>query len=170
MEILDEQESLVVPVETIRLLAVNILDDAAIQTGKISVVVVDNETIHDLNREFLRHDYPTDVLSFLIEEDKERHLLEGEIVVSSEMALERAPEYQWPPEQELLLYIVHGLLHLVGYEDDDRENRAIMRGKEKEYLAAIDIVPPVMPDDDQDDVDETNGDSSPEDPHRTERN
>ena len=61
-----------------------ILADAGISTGMVSVAVVDDPAIHRLNREFLQHDYPTDVLSFLLERDGEH--LEGEVIVSSDTA------------------------------------------------------------------------------------
>lgn len=151
LEILDEQEMLDVPAETIRLLAVRILEDAGIVAGMLSIVLVDNATIHELNKQFLQHDYPTDVISFRIEEDAENNYLEGEIVVSAEMARERAPEFGWLPAHELLLYIVHGILHLVGFDDAESDDRQLMRQKEQEYLGSVGIAPPPMEADDEDD-------------------
>ncbi len=142
LEILDEQDFLEAPVTTIRDLAVRILEEAGVREGKVSIVLVDNETIHTLNRDFLNHDYPTDVLSFLIEEKGGHRYVEGEIVVSTEMAKERAGEFDWNPEQESLLYIVHGLLHLVGYEDDTKSAAKGMREKERHYLGGVGIAVP----------------------------
>jgi probable rRNA maturation factor len=60
------------------------------------------------------------------------------------MAKERAGEFCWTPREELLLYVVHGILHLVGFDDITPEDRTDMRQKEKEYLAAIGITVPEL--------------------------
>ena len=121
--------------------AVNaVLGGENVVTGVVSVAVVDGPAIHKLNRRWLDHDYPTDVLSFLIEQESGH--LEGEIIVSAEMALETALRYNWPAQDELLLYVVHGALHLVGYEDDADDAQAIMRGRERHYLGQFGLVPP----------------------------
>ena len=67
---------------------------------------MDDRTIQQLNRQYLDHDEPTDVLSFLLEREAER--LEGEIVVSRDTAACSAPAYGWTPADELLLYVIHG--------------------------------------------------------------
>ena len=134
LEILNEQEEVVIEEDRIRLVCEKILTDAAIVSGRIGIVIVDNDTIHDLNRDFLQHDYPTDVISFQVESDPEKGLLEGEIIASAEMAQERAPEFEWSVKEELVLYIIHGLLHLVGYDDITAEDRKIIREKERFYL------------------------------------
>jgi probable rRNA maturation factor len=150
LEILDEQDKLEVPTPTIRDLAIQIFNDADIVSGKLSIVIIDNETIHDLNKQFLQHDYATDVLSFKIEENTETGFLEGEIAVSAEMAIERAPEFGWHPIEELLLYVVHGVLHLVGYDDIEPEDRVLMRDKERYYLNGVGITTPPPCDEDND--------------------
>lgn len=139
IEIVDEQDFLPIPMDTIRDLAVAILEDAGVEEGKITIVLVDNDTIHTLNRDFLDHDYPTDVVSFLMENEDDGRYLEGEIAVSTEMAQERAPEFGWPPEHESLLYVTHGLLHLVGHEDASPTEAREMRKAEKHYLQTVGI-------------------------------
>ena len=116
-----------------------ILTDAGVERGFLEIAIVDNPTIHRLNTQFLGHDYPTDVLAFELERDCEAALLEGNVIVSDETALERAADYGWPPENELLLYVVHGTLHLVGYDDHAPEDEQLMRAKEREYLGRIGI-------------------------------
>jgi probable rRNA maturation factor len=110
----------------------SILHDAGVQRGSVSVAIVDDPTIHELNRKYLEHDYPTDVLSFLLE--REDDLLEGEVVVSADTAQRTALRLGWPAEHELLLYIVHGTLHLAGYDDLDPESKACMRQQERQVL------------------------------------
>jgi probable rRNA maturation factor len=107
--------------------------------AEISVAVVDDAAIHELNRRHLRHDYPTDVLSFLLEREgptglRRARRIEGEIVVSAETAVRRAREFGWHPGWELLLYVVHGTLHLCGYDDRTARDRRRMRDRERAIL------------------------------------
>lgn len=101
--------------------------------GQVSVAVVDGPEMHELNRRHLAHDFPTDVLSFVLERDGET--LDGEIVVSADEAILNAPEYGWPPEAELTLYAIHGALHLCGYDDLDAASAEVMRARERHWLA-----------------------------------
>ncbi len=101
--------------------------------GIVSVAVVDDPTIHVLNRRHLEHDYPTDVLSFLIEQDGPR--IEGDIIASADTAARMAPGYGWSAADELLLYVVHGALHLAGYDDLEPEKLKQMRAAEGYVLA-----------------------------------
>ncbi len=110
-------------------------------SAEIGVAVVDAPTIHEINRRHLGHDYPTDVLSFLLEESGGR--LEGEIVVSADAAADGAPRYGWPPGDELLLYVVHGALHLIGLDDRTPGQRAAMRRRERACLAVLNVRTPV---------------------------
>ena len=67
--------------------------------------------------------------------------LEGELIVSTETALREAAAHGWTPADELLLYVVHGLLHLCGYDDLTDEARPVMRAREREVLAGWQLVP-----------------------------
>ena len=134
LEILNEQEEIPIEDERIRYVSARILADAGIVSGRLGIVIVDNETIHNLNKDFLRHDYPTDVISFQVESEPENGYLEGEVIVSAEMAQSRAPEFGWSVQEELILYVIHGLLHLVGFDDITEEDRKMIREKERYYL------------------------------------
>ena len=142
LEILDEQDIFEVDTEEIRSLCETILDDAGIVSGRLGVVLVDSDTIQLFNKDFLKHDYPTDVISFPMEE--RTGYLEGEVLACTQIAKERAGEFCWTPREELLLYVVHGVLHLVGFDDITPEGRADMRRKEKDYLADIGITVPEL--------------------------
>lgn len=107
----------------------------------VHLAIVDDAEIHQINREFLAHDEPTDVISFVLEQDAER--LEGELVVSADTAARVAEEIGWPYEHELILYALHGTLHLVGYDDLDPESAQAMRAKEAEFLKLLGIDPSV---------------------------
>ena len=89
----------------------HVLESNSIADAAISLAVVDDETIRRLHERYLGIDEPTDVLSFPLSSSGEA--LEGEIVASAETAARRAVEFGWRAEDELLLYVVHGALHLV---------------------------------------------------------
>jgi probable rRNA maturation factor len=112
-----------------------VLAGEGIDSGEISLAVVDDPTIHDLNRRWLDHDEPTDVLSFVLERD-ESHL-EGEIIVSADTARARAGEFGWSADAELALYVIHGALHLAGYDDKEPAAREQMRERERFYLERL---------------------------------
>jgi probable rRNA maturation factor len=111
-----------------------ILEDAGIRSAEISIGIVSDERMHELNRQFLEHDYPTDVLSFVLAHDKKRKSLEGEIIASSEYAAREAVGYGWMMNDELLLYVIHGCLHLVGYDDTTARAKKEMTEAETKYL------------------------------------
>lgn len=106
-----------------------ILQGAGIETAEISVAIANDAMIARLHEQYLGDPDPTDVLSFLLEKE-DRHL-EGEIVASAETAARWAKRIGWTPENELLLYIVHGTLHLVGYDDQTPAERRKMRLMER---------------------------------------
>src|SRR4051812_34585238 len=104
-----------------------ILRDAGIRSAEISIAVVTDERMHALNRQYLQHDYPTDVLSFVLAQDERARSLDGEIIVSSDYAAREALRYRWTTDDELLLYIIHGCLHLIGHDDTTAKGKAAMR-------------------------------------------
>jgi probable rRNA maturation factor len=111
------------------------LREAANRSVQITVAIVDDATIHDLNQRHLQHDYPTDVLSYPLVDSRDR--LVGEIVVSAETAQRQAPEYGWSAEEELCLYVIHGALHLAGFRDKTPSQTREMRAAEKRILAEL---------------------------------
>ena len=128
----DQQTALATDAVRLESAARQILLDHGPDVVRVSIAVVDDPTIHELNRRYLQHDYPTDVLSFVLEQTE--GLLEGEVVVSSDTALAQSREYGTSPEQELLLYVIHGVLHLVGFDDKTDEQLEQMRYAEQQYL------------------------------------
>ncbi|MBX7168165.1 MAG: rRNA maturation RNase YbeY [Pirellulales bacterium] len=108
--------------------------------AEVNVAVVDDPAIHQLNRTFLDHDYPTDVITFPMHQSPQR--LEGEIVVSADTAAANAPDYGWDAASELTLYVIHGCLHLVGYNDKGEKATREMRKQEAFYLAQLGMTPP----------------------------
>jgi probable rRNA maturation factor len=109
--------------------------DEGVARGEVSVSVVHADEIQRLNRQYLAHDYPTDVLSFVLE--RRYDALCGEIVVSADMALARCGEFDLSAHDELTLYLIHGALHLVGYDDKDPDDCLRMREREQHYLQQV---------------------------------
>jgi len=104
--------------------------------ASISIALVDNDTIHRLNRQHLGHDWPTDVITFPLS-DPDEPALSGELVISTEMAVAAARELSVEPSRELALYLVHGLLHLCGYDDSSEADAAVMNRRQAELLAVV---------------------------------
>lgn len=100
--------------------------------GEINIIFVDNSKIHSLNKQFLNHDYPTDVISFPIEE--EPNFLEGEIYVSLNKAIENAKSYNVSLNEEIWRLIIHGLLHFLGFDDKNEKSQDLMTKKVNFYL------------------------------------
>ena len=133
IEISNRQNVLKLDPQRIERAAEAILRDAGLTEAELSIALVDDSTIHALNRQYLEHDYPTNVLSFLLERVGTQ--LEGEVIASAEMAVRSAGRYGWSAEDELLLYAIHGTLHLVGHDDGTPHECAVMRTQEERYLA-----------------------------------
>lgn len=117
----------------------HVLRSKSVAEAQISLAVVDDDAIRRLHDRFLGIDEPTDVLSFPLTSGDET--LEGEIVASAQTAARRAVEFGWRGEDELLLYIMHGALHLIGYDDSTPETRAAMRAAERGCLAHFGLEP-----------------------------
>jgi probable rRNA maturation factor len=115
-----------------------------IASAELSVVLTDDAEIHRLNRDWLQHDYPTDVISFALSDGAaplgERRI-EGELIISVDTAARAAADEGWSLEAELLLYLVHGLLHLCGYDDACGPDRTVMRKRERDILNQLTLSP-----------------------------
>lgn len=130
------QELVAIDRGTMRELVRTVLAGENVTDYEISLAFVDNPTIHTLNKRYLDHDEPTDVLSFPGSAPDAKKL-EGELVLGVEVARDQAAERGHPIESELALYVIHGLLHLCGYDDHEADERAAMQDRERHYLAAL---------------------------------
>ncbi len=108
---------------------------------RASISLVDDPTIHELNREHLQHDWPTDVISFVFESvaSDAGHRVDGEVIASIDTAARLSQAAGWSPADELLLYVIHGMLHLAGLDDLQPEQRAAMRAAEQACLLALGV-------------------------------
>ncbi|WAH38549.1 rRNA maturation RNase YbeY [Alicyclobacillus dauci] len=114
-------------------------------SGEVSVLFVDDATIHELNRTYRSVDRPTDVLSFAMQEGDEFPDLDGptmlgDIVVSIDKAKEQADAYGHSLERELAFLLVHGFLHLNGYDHQDEQSEQEMFGLQEEILVELGLV------------------------------
>ena len=95
-----------------------------------NVIIVDNETIHKINKEYRNIDRETDVISFALEDDKsmpeEDIRMLGDIYISIDKAKEQAKEYNHSLKRELCFLMTHGFLHLLGYDHMKKEDEEIM--------------------------------------------
>ena len=112
---------------------------------EVDITIVTDDEIHALNRDYRNVDRATDVLSFALDEDggepelvggPEVHLL-GDIIISAETAARQAEEFGHGLEREIVYLAVHGLLHLLGYDHMQEEDKVVMRAKEEEALREI---------------------------------
>ena len=136
IEVSDEQK---IPVDPSMLVAVakEIFKDFGFEKSELSIALVDDANIRRINNDYLQHDYETDVISFVI--DATEDSIVGQLIVSTETAQTVADKIGIPLEHELMLYVVHGTLHLVGLDDLDESSAAKMRVAEADYLRRFDI-------------------------------
>ena len=115
---------------------IQILTDHQVTEAEVSIAIVSDEQIHQLNLEYLQHDYETDVLSFNLGSDADAAAngLVGEIIVSADTAIRCAAEEGVDAIDELALYVIHGVLHLVGYDDKIDDRTMEMRAAERSYV------------------------------------
>jgi probable rRNA maturation factor len=101
-----------------------------VRTAQVNVVFVNDQDIHTMNKTYLQHDYPTDVITFSLEEET----MDGEIYISVETAQQQAQEYNVSLTNELMRLAIHGTLHLIGYDDATVAGRQQMHQLENLYL------------------------------------
>ena len=127
---LDNQTSLNVDTEALEKIA------QSLTNREIELIITDNDSIQELNREYREKDKPTDVLSFPLEtpftEQSVFDIPLGTIVISADFVKEKAKTYGHTEQDELKLLFIHGLLHLLGYDHETDEGE--MRQKEQEII------------------------------------
>jgi len=128
------QEKLPINSSRIKKLIRKILKKEEKSADYISVAFVNSRIIKRLNRKFLKKSRATDVLSFNNSVNIPRKITAWEIVICTDTALLNAKIFKTTPDTELQLYLAHGLLHLLGYDDNNPKNRRVMRRKEKAII------------------------------------
>ena len=135
----------VVPIDRgrIREIVRTVLEGESVADAEISLAFVDNATIQQLNKRYLQHDEPTDVLSFPLSEPNAKRLA-GELVIGAEVASAQAESRGHDVQAELALYVIHGLLHLCGYDDKSEAAAKEIRARERHYLGKLGL-PDISP-------------------------
>ncbi len=108
-----------------------------IKDSVMSIIIVDNEKIHEINKQYRNIDRPTDVISFALEEDEtidEPFKTLGDIYISIDKVYEQAKEYNHSVKRELFFLVTHGFLHLLGYDHMTKEDEEEMFSLQEEIL------------------------------------
>ena len=110
---------------------------------EFSIIITDNERIHEINKEYRNIDRPTDVISFALEDSEdiklENYRILGDIYISIDKVKEQAKEYGHSEKRELAFLTIHGFLHLLGYDHMKEEDEKVMFAKQEEILNGFGI-------------------------------
>ena len=113
-----------------------LLTNEGIVKAKINIILVGDRYIIKLNQQFLNKQTTTDVLSFCLSDENDAQL-EGEVYANIEQIIRQADEYHLAFNEELSRIVIHGLLHLIGFNDQTDEDKQVMTQKENQYLAIL---------------------------------
>lgn len=114
-----------------------IVENYGYKLGEVSYVFCSDERILEVNKQYLSHDFYTDIITF---DYVERERVSGDIFISIDRVEENAQDFNVSFQQELLRVIIHGVLHLLGFEDHSQEEQQLMRQKENEAIALWDKI------------------------------
>ena len=108
-----------------------------------NVIIIDNDSIHKINKEYRNIDRETDVITFALEDNKQIDTkgvrVLGDIYISYDRVISQAKEYNHSARREICFLAVHGLLHLLGYDHMNKEDEEVMFGLQKELLNSYGI-------------------------------
>ena len=127
---------------SLRKIAQKILDVSGYPDAELSILILDNSGIQEVNRQYLHRNRPTNVISFAMQEGEGAGLLPlvlGDVVISAERAATDAAEAGIPFEHELWFLLVHGVLHLLGYDHErgSAEDAELMEARETEIFTQL---------------------------------
>ncbi len=114
---------------------VKVIDCYAFKAGDVSFTFVSVQDIVDINRKYLNHDYPTDIITFDYSKNRTIH---GDIYISAEVVKENAYRFEEDYQRELKRVVVHGILHLLGFNDGTDEEKSEMR-REEDYCLDLQV-------------------------------
>ena len=137
----NRQKDLTISVRSLKKLVPIVLQEFAVRTDEVILQFVSMRRIIEIHEAFFQDNSPTDCMTFPIDASHAYtegvyHLL-GEVIICPKVAIVYAKTHHLDPHEETLLYVIHGLLHLFGYEDDDIASRKVMRHMEKRALDAV---------------------------------
>ena len=129
------QNKLPIHPEKIKKLILKVLRGEKVkESGWINICFVDNPQIKKFNAKFLKTRSSTDVLAFDLSDRKEKNIILADIMISTQAALKQAGKFKTSPGYELSLYVVHGILHILGFNDHSPLQIKLMRKKESKYV------------------------------------
>lgn len=138
----DEQTALKISVKQVKQLVQQVIESEGQTCSEVNIYFVDTPAICQLHEEFFNDPSPTDCISFPIDEheSEEGYRLLGEVFICPATAIDYASKHQGNAYQESTLYIVHGLLHLMGYDDCEEEDISLMREAEKRHMHNLQLL------------------------------
>lgn len=131
INVINDHQKITINEQDVTKLAKSVIKDEKIAVNEISIIFVHDEYLRKLHKDYLKDDSPTDVMSFNLGENDR---IEGEIYISLDRAKIHAAEFNVSLDSEIARLIIHGLLHLKGYDDQTDVQRNQMRQKENQYL------------------------------------
>ena len=111
--------------------------EESVQYHSVEIIFTDEKWIIEINSKYLNRDYVTDIISFRMDDDDSNQSIEGVLYCCAPRIAEQSAEYDSNPESEFLRVIVHGLLHLIGYNDQTESDKSEMTAKEDHYLKSL---------------------------------
>ena len=137
----NQQSTIPIEVKRIRKMAKSILSFLNIPNHELSILLLDDKGITEINKKYLNRNRPTNVISFSLTEGEFGSInpqVLGDVVISVEKALEQAEINGKTPGEEISFLLIHGILHLLGYDHiRGKGERKRMRGKEKEVYKVV---------------------------------
>ncbi len=107
-------------------------NDLKFSVGNLEISFVDSAEIKEVNNKYLKHNYSTDIITFNY--SSKRDIIDGEIIISLDDSKNNSKRYHSTIKQEIFRVIIHGILHLIGYNDINKKERRIMKSKENYYV------------------------------------
>ena len=137
--IFNETQEKVENLEVLEPLLTYALEVENVDNLEFNVIIINNEEIHKINKEYRGIDRPTDVISFALEDYKDikyenDYRVLGDLYISIDKVKEQAKEYGHSEKRELAFLAVHGLLHLLGYDHMEKEDEKVMFSKQELIL------------------------------------
>lgn len=143
VEIINETKNELEYIETMKKLIDYAINYEKLDNVLFNVIIVDNEYIHKLNLNYRGIDRPTDVISFALEDNKDFNpdgiRILGDIYISIDKVYEQAKEYGHSNLREICFLMIHGFLHLLGYDHIKKDEEKIMFDKQEEILSGFGI-------------------------------
>lgn len=119
-----------IPKRKIERIARMVFENEGTSQATVNVVVIDDAAMHEMNKKFLNHDYTTDILTFCLETQP----IDGEVYINFDAVRRQARDYKVSITNEFLRLTAHGVLHMLGYDDQSTEERLKMSALEDKYI------------------------------------